>query len=589
MSWSRTGPEAERYGAGVDAGDGALHRRAKDAMADASESETAWSPRKLAWTCRIVALFLGLLQAWAFRYEANPDGVSYLDVADAYREGRWGDAPNGYWGPLYSWLLATGAAVFRLPASADFVLAHIVNFAAFVAALVAFEYFLRGIHATPDAPPHVQRERQRDWRILGYALFLWATLGLISLGRITPDTLLAAAAFMVAGLLVRIRQGPARWRHAGLLGVVAGAGYLTKLAFLPVMIVFLAVAVAFWRRHKRAIPMVLFATACFAVVAAPYAVALSRAKGRFTLGETGRIAYAWMVNGVRSEVHWQGGPPSAGVPAHPTRQISVAPEAYEFATPLRGTYPPWYDPSYWYDGVKPHLAPLAQARIALGYLPLILELHAPLLLLVVAIVAALRVGAQSLRNELSRGWWLIVPGMAGLGMYASVLLDTRYVAPFVVMVWVGVLLVVEPFAPTNWRRGLWVGAATVLILAMLPSLTPRLRALLPGGPDLHAEHAAFVLQSGVRAGDDLALIGDGSYAYWARLARVKLVAEIPARSAPDHWRGGTERQQALLEAFRRAGAVAVVAVNAPRGLESLGWHLSPDGKLAVLRLPADRR
>jgi hypothetical protein len=407
---------------------------------------------------------------------------------------------------------------------------------------------------------------------------------LIGLGKITPDTLLAAAAFSVAGVLIRIRLAPTRWRHAGMLGLLGGLGYLTKLAFLPLTGVILGVALVLWGRNRRSVPMLLLSIVCLAILAVPYTVALSRAKGRFTFGDTGRIAYAWLVNGVHSEVHWQGGPPSAGAPVHPTRQLSASPEAYEFATPLRATYPPWYDPSYWYEGVRVQPAPLVQARIAFGYVPRILELHAALLVIATAIIVALRVKGRALARALRRGWFLIVPGMAALVMYATVLLDSRYVAPFVVMVWVGVLLTLEPFTPSHYRRGLWVGAATVLTIAALSNLAPRLRALLPGRRDPQGEYAAFVLQSGVRPGDALALIGDGQYAYWARLARVRLVAEVPSRAADDFWTTGTERQDALFDAFRRAGAVAVVAPNAPPGLDSLGWLRLPDGRLAVLPL-----
>ena len=558
-----------------------------DPPPQAGQLATASSHRRLVWTCRAIAIALAAVQAWAFRYEANPDGVSYLDVADAYREGRWADAPNGYWSPLYSWWLAIGAATLRSSPSADFVLAHVMNFLAFITALIAFEYFLRGIDSFADEPLETRQDRSREWWVLGYALFLWATLRLIGLGKITPDTLLAAAAFVVAGLLIRIRHTGSQWRHAGTLGIVAGLGYLTKLAFLPLTIVFLGVAAVLWGRNMRAILLLLLAAACFALVAAPYAVALSRAKGRFTLGDTGRIAYAWMVNGVRSEVHWQGGPPTAGVPVHPTRKISVSPEAYEFATPLRATYPPWYDPSYWYEGVTVSAAPLTQARIAFGYFPLILDLHAPLLLLAVAALIALRVRARWVRGALRRGWFLILPGLAALVMYASVFFDTRYVAAFVVMVWVGVLLTLEPFTPVAWRRGLWLGAAVVLLASTLPSLTPRLRALLPRAGNSLGNYASFLLESGLRPGDEVAIIGDGHYAVWARLARIRFVAEIPSRSAAGYWRSGRDEQAALVEKFRQAGAVAIVAVDAPSGLESFGWRRSPDGKLALLPLAAN--
>src|SRR5687768_6759202 len=41
-----------------------------------------------------------------WRYQMNPDGVSYLSIASKYLAGHFGDAVNAYWSPLYSWLLA---------------------------------------------------------------------------------------------------------------------------------------------------------------------------------------------------------------------------------------------------------------------------------------------------------------------------------------------------------------------------------------------------------------------------------------------------------------------------------------------------
>jgi hypothetical protein len=540
---------------------------------------------KLQWTFRTIALLAGVLQAWAFRYDANPDGVAYLDVADAYRERRWADAPNGYWSPLYSWLLAIAGALLRLPPSADFVLAHIVNLAAYVAALLAFEYLLRGIDAIPTASSDVADERRRDWWILGYSLFLWATLGLIGLGVTTPDLLLAGAAFAVAGILARIAASDRLWSHSVLLGVALGVGHLAKAAFLPVSIVVLAGAAVLSRRRRRPVLRGLIIVGTFAIVAGPYVAALSRAKGRVTAGESGRIAYAWIVNSVHGQLHWQGSADGGGVPIHPTRRISRGPEAYEFASPLRATYPPWYDPSYWYDGVEARFAPVTQARIALHYLPLLVSLFAPLVLVVTATLVRSRVRLLALRREWGRGWWLIVPGSVAIAMYATIFLESRYIAPFVVMVWLGALLVLEPFMLTGWRRALYVGTAMVLLLATLPKLSTNVRVLLPGAPNPHWGDAAFAAESGVRAGDAIAVVGDGRFEYWARLARVRIVAEVPAWATSEFLASTQRRRDSLLHQLRRTGARAVVSRDHARILEEWGWRADKRERMAVLLLP----
>src|SRR5438309_237527 len=53
----------------------------------------------------LLAIALGAAQAWATRFTMNPDGISYLDMGDAYWRGNWHMAINAYFSPFYSWIL----------------------------------------------------------------------------------------------------------------------------------------------------------------------------------------------------------------------------------------------------------------------------------------------------------------------------------------------------------------------------------------------------------------------------------------------------------------------------------------------------
>ena len=59
------------------------------------------------------ATLAGLIQCWSYRFWIEPDGVNYLDVANAYLRHDWSVAINSYWSPLYSWLLALTFYVTR--------------------------------------------------------------------------------------------------------------------------------------------------------------------------------------------------------------------------------------------------------------------------------------------------------------------------------------------------------------------------------------------------------------------------------------------------------------------------------------------
>ena len=89
-----------------------------------------------------LAAGLGGLEAFAGRHVVNPDGIAYLDIADAYGRGDWTSALNAYWSPLYSWLLAGVFAVVRPPPYWECAVVHAVNFVVFLVALAAFEWLL---------------------------------------------------------------------------------------------------------------------------------------------------------------------------------------------------------------------------------------------------------------------------------------------------------------------------------------------------------------------------------------------------------------------------------------------------------------
>src|ERR1700756_3696995 len=63
--------------------------------------------------CITISLFLGIIQISIGLFSITLDGVSYLDMADAYLRHDWHTAINGYWNPLYSWLIGLAYLVLR--------------------------------------------------------------------------------------------------------------------------------------------------------------------------------------------------------------------------------------------------------------------------------------------------------------------------------------------------------------------------------------------------------------------------------------------------------------------------------------------
>ncbi|MGD9901842.1 MAG: hypothetical protein AB7U83_00125 [Vicinamibacterales bacterium] len=544
--------------------------------------------------CLSAVLLLGGLHAWSSRHAGNIDGISYLDLSDAVSSGDWTAAVNAHWSPLYPAALALALRVAAPGPYWEFATVHAVNFAIFCLALAAFDFLLR--EAVRD------RHRRDDEAAglpaaaitgLGYLLFLWASLQLVTLSVMSPDMAVAAIVFLVAGLVLSIRRGRRSAVRFGLLGAVLGVGYLVKaplfpLAFVFVLLAWASVAAGQWR---VATSRAAVALTVFALVAGPYVVAVSLAKGRPTFGESGRLAYAWFVNGVPFR-HWQGGLPAAGEATHPTRRLLDTPTLYEFATPIGGTYPVWFDPSYWYDGIRPRLDAGDLARtlganarelsdMALSWVQGGLGLFCIALLV---FGGAARTSVAGVRQQ----WTLLVPALAGLGLYSMVSVFPRYIAPFLVLLWLGVLLGLRVGPRPRFRLvASWGAAAVALLLAVHLAREVGPRAV-DGALDLwhgddRAEHTLWQVADGlgahgIRAGDRVAILHpDPARASWigaigwARLGRVRIVAEVPPEHAASYWAASIETRQRVHRALEAAGARAVVTMRPP-GHPGAEWH-----------------
>src|SRR6186713_2547276 len=63
--------------------------------------------RKVQVLLRTLAVGLGVIHIFAAitSQSMNADGISYLDIGDAYFRADWVNAINPVWSPLYSWIL----------------------------------------------------------------------------------------------------------------------------------------------------------------------------------------------------------------------------------------------------------------------------------------------------------------------------------------------------------------------------------------------------------------------------------------------------------------------------------------------------
>jgi hypothetical protein len=72
----------------------------------------------------------------------NPDGISYLDMGDAYFRGDWKMAINAQWSPLYSWIIALGLHIFHPTLRWEFIIVHLMQFFIYLLTIFCFHFFL---------------------------------------------------------------------------------------------------------------------------------------------------------------------------------------------------------------------------------------------------------------------------------------------------------------------------------------------------------------------------------------------------------------------------------------------------------------
>lgn len=543
----------------------------------------------------IIALLLGFIQAWRSRHAMSPDGVSYLDIADAYIAGDWSAAINAYWSPLYSWLLAGALFLIRPSPYWEFTVVHVVNFGIYVLSLWAFEFLLTEVirtrreHTSAGTDESAGVGDEWAWRVVGYSLFIWSGLDMISLTWVTPDMCAAALVYLAAAILLRLGDPRAPTWLALILGVTLGFGYLAKSAMLPLAFVFIGTGLIAWEIPRGlAVRRALLAVCGFAGVAGPYVIVLSRAKGYPTWGAVGKLIYAWCVERVANSTACHTDAIDPTTPVHATRQISVMPAIYEFATPIGGTYPPWYDPSYWYRDLRVSLSPgRMMARLVLQFLK-----YLPRVAPIVAVVMIWVVSAQHIitLRRFRRLAPLTLPSVAALVMYGLVHVEPRYIGPFVLLLSLGALagLPVSPQGKADsLLKGTAVGLATVLVAPLCVSLLLNAAVLVTrpqlSGPAAHAQWqvAQALHENGVGHGGTIAAMGGELAPGWARLARVKVVAQLPPEDADRFWASDSSARARVKDVLSGTGARAVVTSSIPpwaprdtwRPLGATGYHV----------------
>jgi hypothetical protein len=300
-------------------------------------------------------------------------------------------------------------------------------------------------------------------------------------------------------------------------------------------------------------------------------------------------------------VHWQGEPGDIGTPIHPTRKMFDHPAVYTFASPVPGSYPPWYDPSYWYSGITPRLKLRPQLYVLKRGLEgsVYLFVRSPIVLPAFILIFFVGWRRWLSRRGILAYWFLLLPSIAYVALYTLVCVDPRYVAGSLLVIWMCILASISLTNATLRTRANQILQLFSLLVAAAFLATHLLRPAWHTMDDLfHLRESERSLnwmvaqrmkELGLRPGDRIAWIGEAIVAEWVRLDGAKIVAEVPVRydrleanrfrsvitnqaEIEDFWHAPAPVKARVLDLFRQEGVTFVMVDRIPEGVDSDGWR-----------------
>jgi Dolichyl-phosphate-mannose-protein mannosyltransferase len=529
-----------------------------------------------------------LAQALAARDFATADAISYLDISYSCLSGNWHALINGWWSPAFPFLLTIWLKIFRPSPFREALVLHVFSFFSLVLALAVFEYFVRvflTFSKTTVADDHDSGlSIPDDWVwIVGYSLFFWISIFLIPPSLEQPDILVFILYLLATVVCMQIVREPQKWLHYLFLGVVLGAGYLTKSVMFPLAFVFY-LALCFHKDRLRMLPKLIFSVVIFAALCSPFVLALSKSKGRFTFGDVGVMAYR----------HVMGMDEQPLVP-DPRPRPNATPHIADYSQIIQlGTYPPWSDPSYGYRATPFHFKlarQLNRTHIVLRYyFDLFVVQLGPLLagLLVLFFLGD--------RNEFGKRvmrlsvLWL--PALAGMSFYALMRVDGRFLAGYLVALFaVCVALSRSPNAGNPQKTVRAIAFAVSFLLLSQAALQVSHEAIHLWARQPHPDWlvATELQQMGLKKGDRVSYMGYALVDHaWAHLARVHIVAEIPEEDVLNFWASKEKERQEAINWLSATAAKALITKNVPESALPMGWMRVADTNYYILRLSGER-
>ena len=554
---------------------------------DASCYVNKMPPRWVVLTAGILALALGIASVWMTRNYVGPDGLSYLEIASHFLDQGPRGLVNGYWSPMYPVFIAVGLKATGRDLLLEYLSVHIGNWLGYALSVVAFWFFLASLRR--DASGRMI-QTSWPWLLMALAFFLDGDFNdnapLLEIA--SPDILITAVAYWIAALLLRIADEADRRKWWLWLGVALAAGYHTKsMYFAMAPLVMLIALIAGFRRGGGWVKSAAASAIVWAALCAPWVTVQSAREGRLSFGETGRLAYVWFVNHVRT-------PGCEGVKLYPLSKLKNPPAVlmkepvvvFDFTSGPAGTIPSWFDQSYYGAGVPsvidfPEMWRIAKAQFDY-YWKLLFVPFALLPAALLVVVLANKSSSAELRKLNWRRLALLAFPVIPFLMYAVVVTQYRYLPAYWVIFW----LLLWDAVDRLWAgRRPKLAATACLVIALFLGwriaghMKPRILSLRDFPRALRSieqapyARAGFSLNSlGAPPGSPVVALGDNFWHLYARPARVRVSGQIDPPDVDKFWKLDEQAKGKVYRTLADAGFRAIVTVHKPPA-EAPDWRL----------------
>jgi len=190
---------------------------------------------------------------------------------------------------------------------------------------------------------------------------------------------------------------------------------------------------------------------------------------------------------------------------------------------------------------------------------------------------------------IARLWPLWLPPAAGCLAYSIVLVENRYVAPFIVFLWLAAFAGAVSIPSAASRRtaiAVVLGVLSVTGIKTAKYFVSDLLAL-PHQQNLYWDVAQNLSNIGIKPGDKVALIASKAGVHWARLANLQIVSELPLGEDAIFWNADRATQDKVFAAFASTGSRVVVVKDPPPGATRENWRQLGDTPYYVHLLPGN--